>query len=330
MQLLLDQYLSAILSQPVASTPLEGAKLRGVPQYLAQRYRFRRCHLAERSITFAVPTVQEGLTPSSVSKDLGVLQDQLGTPVVLVREQLASWERARYVAARIPFVVPGEQLFLPMLLIELRDVKRRPASEVTRLDHLTWAAQVVMLRHLLHDDVEGVSLQDLAERLRYSRMTITKVQRELQSHGLCRVEQAGRTKRLAFDANRLAIRKKTLAVSRSPVRERRFLVRCDVDLPAAGLSALAARTDLAAEARRAVAVAGSEAKGLIEREQLTPTPDPDAATTILEIWNYDPILLSSEGIVDPLSLYLSLRADPDERVQGAIVSMMEALPWSTA
>ncbi|MCC7392802.1 hypothetical protein IT571_10650 [Candidatus Sumerlaeota bacterium] len=173
-------------------------------------------------------------------------------------------------------------------------------------------------------------LQDLAERLCYSRMTITKVQRELESHGLCRVEPAGRTKRLAFDTNRSVVWNKTLAVSRSPIRERRSLVRCDIDLPASGLSALAARTDLAAEARPVMAVAGTRVGELLEKELLVSTPDPDAAMLTLEIWNYDPMLLSREGIVDPLSLYLSLREDRDERVQGALASMMEALPWSTA
>ncbi len=247
--------------------------------------------------------------------------------MVLVRERLASWERARYIAAGISFVVPGEQLFLPMLLMDLREVKRRPMTEVKRLEHLSWAAQVVMLRHLLFADVEGVSLQELAGRLDYSRMTLTNAQRELESHRLCQVGTEGRTKHLVFERDRAALWKKTLAVSRSPVRERLLLARCRVALPASGLSALAARTNLAAESRPVAAVARTRVKRLIEKRQVVATPDPDAATMILEVWNYDPMRLSNNPIVDPLSLHLALRDDPDERVQAALAAMREDLGW---
>jgi len=48
---------------------------------------------------------------------------------------------------------------------------------------------------------------------------------------------------------------------------------------------------------------------------------------MIEVWSYDPATLSQDGIVDPLSLFLSLRDDPDERVQGALRRMLEGLPW---
>lgn len=330
MQPVLNQYLNDVLSQPVQGMPLGREELRGVPQYLANRYSFSRVRLLGRSVVFVEPKGQSALTPSSVGKDLQQLQDLLGEPVAIIREQLASWERGRYIAAGIPFVVPGEQLFLPMLFLDLREVKRRPVGEVKRLDHLTWAAQAVALRHLLSEDVEAASLQNLAERFRYSRMTLTKVQRELESHGLCRVTAVGRTKRLVFGLDRRTLWEKLLSVARSPVRERLLLNRCDTDLPLSGLSALAARTDIADESRPVFAAAASQAKDMKANKLIETTPDLDAAVVILEVWNYDPSLLSPGRIVDPLSLYLSLCEDPDERVQAALTSMMEALQWSTA
>lgn len=330
MQPVLNQYLNDVLSQPVQGMPLDSEELRGLPRYLANRYSFNRVRLVGRSIVLVEPRGQSALTPSSVGKDLQQLQDRLGEPVAIIREQLASWERGRYVAAGIPFVVPGEQLFLPMLLLDLREVKRRPVADVKRLDHLTWAAQAVALRHLLSEDVEDASLQDLAERLGYSRMTLTKVQRELESHGLCRVTAVGRTKRLVFELDHCTLWEKLRSVARSPVRERLLLNRCDTDLPLSGLSALAARTDIADEARPVFAAAAPQVKDMKANKLIETTPDLDVAVVILEVWNYAPSLLSPGRIVDPLSLYLSLSHDPDERVQAALTSMMEALPWSTA
>jgi hypothetical protein len=49
---------------------------------------------------------------------------------------------------------------------------------------------------------------------------------------------------------------------------------------------------------------------------------------LVEQWRYAPALLSANReSVDPLSLYLSLRESPDERVQGALNEMQEALQW---
>lgn len=54
--------------------------------------------------------------------------------------------------------------------------------------------------------------------------------------------------------------------------------------------------------------------------------DEEGSWTI-EVWSYDPAPLSVDGVVDPLSLSLSLRDDPDERVQGALRRMVDGLPW---
>lgn len=300
-----------------------------MPQYLVQRYTLLGTQLLRREVILALPTSRDGLAPSVVSRDLQQIEEKVGALVVVVREHLPSWERTRYVAAGIPFVVPGEQLFLPMLLVDLREVKRRPVQKGKPLDSLSWPTQVVVLRHLLRGDVERASLKEIAELLGYSRMTLTKVQRELEAHDLCRVETAARTKQLTFQLNPAELWRKTRTLSRSPIRKHALLVRCDLDLPIAGLTALAAATDIADDPRQTVAVSALRLDDFTKRKLILETPDPDAATTHLEVWNYDPMLLSRDGAVDPLSLFLSLQDIPDERVQAALATMLEALPWST-
>ena len=43
-----------------------------------------------------------------------------GHPVVYVTEALASYERRHLIAKKVPFIVPGNQLYLPELGIDLR------------------------------------------------------------------------------------------------------------------------------------------------------------------------------------------------------------------
>ena len=48
----------------------------------------------------------------------------------------------------------------------------------------------------------------------------------------------------------------------------------------------------------------------------------------LEIWHYIPSLLNDKNeVVDTLSLFLSLREEPDERVQVALKELMEKFQW---
>jgi hypothetical protein len=53
--------------------------------------------------------------------------------------------------------------------------------------------------------------------------------------------------------------------------------------------------------------------------------EPDALN--VEVWKYPPAVLSSGGVVDRLSLYLSLRETEDERVEAALDKMIGEVAW---
>ena len=50
----------------------------------------------------------------------------------------------------------------------------------------------------------------------------------------------------------------------------------------------------------------------------------------LELWKYTPELFATDGKVDILSLYCSLKANPDERVEGELESLLEKIKWQRA
>ncbi len=47
----------------------------------------------------------------------------------------------------------------------------------------------------------------------------------------------------------------------------------------------------------------------------------------LEIWKYPPELFANNDMVDPLSLFLSLKSSKDERVEMALEELQERFPW---
>jgi hypothetical protein len=47
----------------------------------------------------------------------------------------------------------------------------------------------------------------------------------------------------------------------------------------------------------------------------------------VEVWKYNPALLSESGVVDRLSLYLLLKDYDDERVQIELEHMIHEIKW---
>jgi hypothetical protein len=65
-------------------------------------------------------------------------------PVVYVTGTLASYERKRLIEHKVAFLVPGNQLYLPDLGIDLREYFRRPpAAADTALSPATQAMLIV-------------------------------------------------------------------------------------------------------------------------------------------------------------------------------------------
>jgi DNA-binding MarR family transcriptional regulator len=215
-----------------------------------------------------------------------------------------------------------------MLLVDLRE--RMTRTVVPRDATLGSVAQLVLLAHLQGQRMDVLSLADAASRLGYSPMMLTKAKDELVAAGLCTVRAEGRALRLSFAAEGRALWEKALSRLSTPV-VRTQLVRFPpaVQAPAgfvrAGVSALSDLTSLADDAL--VTYASSKAVAAAAGSRLQRVDLEEDASARLELWRHAPGLLTADGRVDALSLYLSLRDNPDERVQGAMSDLLENLRW---
>ena len=48
---------------------------------------------------------------------------------------------------------------------------------------------------------------------------------------------------------------------------------------------------------------------------------------MIEVWRYNPMLLAKSNVVDPLSLYLSLKTNEDERVRIELKNLINNVKW---
>ena len=321
----LADYLARTLGARVEVKPM---KLPGLPVYLAHAYIPWRARLFGRDFLLAEARTGGDTARTRLAADIEALRRAAPERhVALVLPHLARSQRTRLIAAGIPFIVPGRQMFIPTVLIDLRE--QFPRARGGRPTRLSAAAQLVVLRQLLRRDVEGKSLVELARAYGYTAMTLTNVREELLGAELCAEHDDGRAKPLLFAARGRELWQKALPLLRTPVKRtlgvgvltRRLRV---LD---AGLTALARRTMLGEPRVRTVATDHKALRRALAQRTVLVGETEDDAVVQVEAWAYDPVRLAESGVVDPLSLWLSLRDDPDERVQAALAELLETIAW---
>jgi hypothetical protein len=169
----------------------------------------------------------------------------------------------------------------------------------------------------------------MAPLLGYSAMTMTRAFDELEAASLAEVTVRGRERCLRFNGGRREIWDKAQPFLRSPVNKRLFIRRTEGTEGAirAGLTALAHYSMLAQPAYTTYALNREDWKALRKRHKIIEVPAQDADASEIEVWWYPPALFAEGGIVDPLSLYLSLKTDQDERTEAALEEMMVKFQW---
>jgi len=305
-----------------------GRAVQGLPVYLAHTYEFLEGRLLGQELLFALQRERaDDQTPTRLKADYGaLLKAAPGAFMVLVLDELPSYLRRRLIEAGIPFVVPGKQIFLSSML-DLREQRR--TYDPQEIEHLGWAAQVVLLRHLLHGDVENQNLAGVASLVGYSAMVISSGQRQLVNVDLAWLRREGRSKQLVFAGLGRELWERALPRLRRPWRKR-YPVTVASTRPqtwVAGTDALARGSLLTEGKIPTVAMAAAEFRRAIDEATLVKSPAADEADWLVESWQYNPARLATGDVVDPLSLYLCLRDDPDERVQIALGQHMKALSW---
>ena len=320
-----ERYLHKLTDTPVIFKQEPGERL---PLVLRERYALRRISFLGREWVLAIEAEGwDGATPSEYREQARQLTQTLGKQVVLVLSALSGTTRNRLVQMNIPFMVPETQLFLPLALINLRETYPRQDAQAGK--KLTPSAQVLVLHHILKGGLEGLSSKQIAGKLDYSEMAISKARAELQVNHLCETHRKGKELRLEFTLPAQSLWKQAEPLLRSPVAKTHW-VQWDQPVAGAkraGISALSERGLLADDEIPVFAIKKNDFQHLLERGAVHGSLNRDEANARVEAWYYDPTLLSDGSDVDPLSLYLSLRENPDERVQSELATMMEDFSW---
>jgi hypothetical protein len=319
----LERYLHDALGIDVTAAPWPGANR--LPHFLRERYTFARVKLLETTCLLVIDTNQVEESPAAIRKHLDLLRSKQEDEAVYVRPQVTAYNRKRLIEQKVPFIVPGNQMYLPMLAVDLREHFRRTRSA---LPAFSPATQALVIHALLNDIRDEFIPLEMARRLGYTPMTMTRAFDELEAAKLGVLTVRGRERCLLFPDTRQETWAKAQPFLRSPVNKRLFVRQgAQISGIRAGLTALANYSMLSAPAYDTVAVTREQWKKLHDRYDTVQIPAADPDGVEIQVWSYPPALFAQKDIADPLSLYLSLKDDTDERTQGSLDEMMRNLGW---
>jgi DNA-binding MarR family transcriptional regulator len=319
-----DRYVRDILGITLVFLTWEKAK--ELPFYLRDHYGYFFTELLGVKCALMVDINEEERTPAIIGKLVQQVRKQGGMEVIYVREAVTSYNRKRLIEQRVPFIIPGNQMYLPTLGIDLREHLRSQREKRTTFSPSTQA----LLLYILHQkEINSLRPAQLAQILGYKKMTIGRSFRELEEAGIGEHNASARHRQLRFEVRGKALWDKVMPYLETPVRKRIY-VPPGINIGngiLAGLSALARYTMLAEPRNPVYAIPYDEWKARKRRENLIEFPFEEPDSLEIELWNYSPALFCENEIADRLSLFLSLKDSKDERVQAAIEELMGGLTW---
>jgi hypothetical protein len=298
-----------------------------LPYFLRDAFDFWQVGLLGHTVLLALERNPEKSSIGDIRGRLDKVQSMAGQPAVYVAEALASYERKRLIEQKVAFIVPGNQLYIPDLGIDLREYFRQRLGSAEAL--LSPSAQAMLITALLRPHWKSEwHPSETAAMLCYTPMTVSRAVRELAVVGLARIHKAGRSQYLNMAYSARETWERATPLLRSPVQRTVWTsAQTQPKLPVrvAGLSALA-RLSMLTEPRLPV-YAVSRAAWQALKPGIDELPEAMPGTCEWQLWNYTPALQPDSATADPFSLMLSLRDSTDERVQGALEDLKERLPW---
>ncbi|MEO5777698.1 MAG: helix-turn-helix domain-containing protein [Flavobacterium sp.] len=330
-------YINETLGTNAIENPIQNSDLGDLPMYISQAYKLYETRIFFKDIVLVELKNEDDLSILQADKHLQLLKNILNKIVVLVLDNLQSYNRKRLIEKGINFIVPGKQIFLPELLIHLNESYIQPKPKL-RNETLMPSAQFLLLYHIIHRyekwKLEEQSFKEIAKKLKYTPMAITYAVEDLKQRELIEV-YGDKEKYIKFNLERselwyTAQEQKLLA---SPVLKTVYvdMLPTDVFMLKANASALPEYSSLNPSKQQYYAIEKNAFYFLQKNNGLVNANDREGQYAI-EVWKYNPEALAEDmgndnAVVDPLSLYLSLKDSLDERVEMGLEQIIEKYIW---
>jgi hypothetical protein len=316
-------YLEETLGVEIIINTLKEVQLKNLPLFIRQLYNFYQVQLFGRNLIFLEGKSREPATVSNLKKHANAIERVLDCPVVFIFPFLQAYNRKRLIQKQVGFIVPGKQMFIPRLFIDFREFGY---SVTAGKEKLLPAAQCILFYHMLIENLEIWPLKTIAKKVNYTTATITRAVQALIDKGIADKTILNKEVRIRFRGNNDDLWKKALPVLQNPIKKIYVLEEASNQdiLYQSSYNALTTYTNLTENKKKFYAIAANDFQVLKMNKDIR-IVRANEGEMHLEVWKYDPGILTHTRIIDPLSLYLTLIDEKDERIEMELEKMIASL-----
>jgi len=331
---ILGDYIFKVIGETFQEEDAPEMFYANLPMFIRETYNLKSATLLSRSLIIMEPKDLDKFIIGALLKHFAMVQSNSENLVVLLLPSISSIQRKRLIDKKVDFIVPEKQLFLPSLLLNLKEEYSGSTFHSQRSSLLP-SAQFLLIYHLRFSSTSyslaEYSLKQVAKETGYTPMAITKAAKDLERFEL--IEILGTKEKFIsfnFEKKELWEKAENMELLRSPVLKRIFVdqVPAGVTLLPSYFSALGEYSDISPGNQNYIAVNKTIYQKL-EKSKSFVNMNSEEGPYCMEVWSYNPngLTFSSESYVDPLSLYLSLRDSGDERIDMACEQIIDRYSW---
>lgn len=253
-------------------------------------------------------------------------EEKTNLPVAYWFENITRAQRDALIGHRIPFVADDKQMYLPFLGIAIHNSFRK--KKEIKTEKMMPVTQSLFLYLIYECKNKKIMKKQAAEYLNVTKTSITRASEQLEKMGLiCQKTDGKECYMWTEDSGyQLFIKAKRYLIN--PMQKSFVVENLNqfTDMPVSGESALSNYSMLNPSVIESVAIDKSMAKEYTFKK-IDERWEDNKDMIRIEFWKYNPDRFSKNGMVDPISLCMSLSDVEDERVEGSIEEMLEEYAW---
>lgn len=315
------QQLNNWLPSPAIIQPIETAQKAKIPQALSAAYKYLTVEIFNRIfLVAATPEWVSGQRPTIIERQYQALCTSTQLPVILLYGSMPAYIFQRCTQRNINIMVGEKRIFLPTLFFMTESVNLRASQPTKKVPPM---AQLMILYHLQRERLDGLTTRELTVKLQTSYATINRALRWLKDMDFITLH-GDKEKTISFAHNGQQLWDAAQPLLESPIEK---TVRTNsISWVPGALTTGCGVLGITGENNEPLnCVALSSATYSVLKHNIVDAGE--FGETAIEIWRYDPRLLSDIGTVDILSLYLSLRDTASPVVKEELNALMDTLAW---
>lgn len=238
------------------------------------------------------------------------------SPVAIWLESLKYYERKRFIEQGVYFIISDKYAFLPTLVANLKAKKETNLSM-----KLSPVAQYILIFYLSQNNNDYFTISQLQYLLSYSYLAVSRGIIQLEELDLCHTDKGSHgTKTISFLKDKKKLWEKANPYMTSPVKTVIYTNEKPDNLFISGTDALAIYSSETVDKKNVFAVGNRSF-------DCKSYPQNSLGDYSLEIWKYPPFKDNSMLVVDRLSLYLSMRDNPDKKNRRDAANLLKKIRW---